>query len=188
MQSYWFPKHYSDEAQRLRVPLGFVMVALFGWYAQPTAGSLKFGLPLAFLGVLIRAWAAGHLAKNEELVSSGPYAYTRNPLYVGTFLSGVGFSAASREPWLAVLFIAAFVLVYVPAMELEEQHLRTLFPAYARYASQVPMLIPRLRPIPAGGRFRGSLYWRNQEYNALGAYLAGTLWLAWRAGLVVIPW
>jgi len=181
---YFFPKHYADVVQRLRVPLGFVLVAAFAWLSAPTPASLAVGLPVAALGVLIRAWAAGHLEKNSALAVSGPYAHVRNPLYVGTLTTALGLATAARELWLAVLFAASFLLVYLPAIELEEQHLRKLFPGYEHYAELVPMLRPRLRPAPADGRFRFGLYRKNREYEALAGFLAGIAYLAWRAGLV----
>ena len=177
---YWFPKPYADLVARLRVPSGFLLVALFTWLSRPTAGSLVAGLPLSILGLLIRGWAAGHLAKNERLASTGPYAHVRNPLYIGTLLVAAGLVIAAREPWLAVIFAAVFLLVYLPVIELEEQHLRNLFPEYEQYASQVPTLRPRLTPV-ASGTFRWALYRRNQEYNALLGLLAGVAVLAWKA-------
>jgi protein-S-isoprenylcysteine O-methyltransferase Ste14 len=187
MRGYWFPKHYAEEAQRLRVPCGFLLVATFAWFAAPTELSLYVGLPAAFLGILVRAWAAGHLAKNEELAVSGPYAWVRNPLYVGTITAAMGLSIAAREVWLAVLFVLVFLLVYFPAMEREEQHLRNLFPEYEEYAARVPMLLPRGPAIRSLERFRFSLYRRNQEYQALAGFLAGCVYLVWRAGLIRLP-
>jgi protein-S-isoprenylcysteine O-methyltransferase Ste14 len=181
MRRHWFPKAYADVVARLRVPAGFLLVAAFGWWARPTAGSLAAGLPVAAAGLALRAWAAGHLAKNERLAVSGPYAWCRNPLYLGTLVVAAGLAAAARQPWLAVLFAAVFAGVYLPVVELEEQHLRKLFPEYEEYAARVPWLWPR-RPGRAGGeRFRWSLYLKNQEYNALAGFLAGVAWLAWRA-------
>ncbi|MEZ5352011.1 MAG: methyltransferase [Bryobacteraceae bacterium] len=181
---YWFPKHYADEVQRLRVPLGFAMVALFGWYAQPEKWSLWAGVPVSLCGLWIRAWAAGHLAKNETLATTGPFAYVRNPLYLGTLIVALGLALAGRQIGLAALFAAAFVFVYLPAMELEEQHLRHLFPEYGPYAEQVPMLMPRGKSSYEGGRFRWSLYRRNQEYQALAGLAAGIAFLVWRSGLL----
>lgn len=181
MRSYWFPKRYADGAARLRVPFGFVLVAAFAWLAEPTPASLAFGLPLAACGLLLRAWAAGHLSKNRELAMTGPYGYTRNPLYLGTLIVAFGLAAAARRAELALLFGAAFVLVYLPAIELEEQHLRKLFPAYADYAARVPLLVPRWPRYGEKGTFRGALYRRNQEYQALAGFLAGAAWLVWRA-------
>jgi protein-S-isoprenylcysteine O-methyltransferase Ste14 len=177
---YLFPKRYADSVARLRVPSGFLLVAAFAWFAQPTSPSLVWGTAISFAGMLLRAWAAGHLAKNQRLATAGPYAWTRNPLYLGTLLTAAGFAAAGRSVALALVFAAVFVLVYLPVIELEEQHLRKLFPEYASYARRVPKLGLTL-PREAGGRFRFTLYMKNQEYQALAGYLAGLAFLYWKA-------
>jgi protein-S-isoprenylcysteine O-methyltransferase Ste14 len=181
MRRYWFPKPYADRVARLRVPFGFLLVAAFAWFAAPTPGSMAIGLPVAAAGLLLRGWAAGHLAKNERLATSGPYAHVRNPLYVGTLTVAAGLAICSREPLLAALFAIVFALVYLPAIELEEQHLRKLFPEYEQYAERVPMLAPRLRGEGASGSFRWALYKRNEEYQALFGLIAGVAFLAWKA-------
>ena len=169
----WFTKPYADFVQRLRVPIGFVLVAAFAYWSSPTESSIEWGAPISVAGLLLRGWAAGHLAKNQSLAVSGPYAFTRNPLYVGTLLVAFGLVIASRELALAALFAAAFGLVYLPAIELEEQHLRKLFLDYAAYARRVPKLFPRLTPAGGSKNFRFSLYRRNREYEALGGFLIG---------------
>ncbi len=181
MRRYWFPKPYADLVARLRVPAGFLLAGAFAWFAAPTARSLAFGLPLAALGLLLRGWAAGHLAKNERLAESGPYAHVRNPLYLGTLTVAAGLALAAGRWPLAALFALAFGLVYLPVIELEEQHLRKLFPEYADYAERVPMLWPRLTHAGANNRFRGSLSLKNQEYQALVGFLAGAAFLIWKA-------
>jgi protein-S-isoprenylcysteine O-methyltransferase Ste14 len=177
-----FPKPYADTVARLRVPSGFLVVIVFAWFSHPTPGSMAVGVPLSLLGLALRAWAAGCLAKNQDLATGGPYAYTRNPLYIGTLLVAAGLAAASRSIGLAALFTAVFLLVYLPVIQNEEQHLRKIFPAYAEYAGRVPALIPRLSP--AGGResnpFRTRLYLKNQEYQAGLGFLVGMLYLFWR--------
>src|ERR1700688_2884929 len=148
-----FPKPYADMVARLRVASGFVLVLAFAWFSQPDKYSLVIGLPVSIAGLLLRAWAAGHLAKNMSLAEGGPYAYVRNPLYLGTLLVAAGLVIASRGWLLAVLFAAAFVLIYLPVIELEEQHLRALFPNYATYAQRVPSLWPTLSPAKSAARF-----------------------------------
>ena len=177
----WFPKPYADLVARLRVAFGFALVAAFAWFAAPTPGSLAAGLPVAALGLWLRAWAAGHLAKNERLATSGPYGHLRNPLYLGTLIVAAGLAIASRRLLLAALFTTVFALVYLPAMELEGQHLRNLFPEYEEYAARVPLLWPRLTHAGARDRFRWRLYLKNEEYQALLGFLAGVAFLAWKA-------
>jgi len=192
MRRHWFPKPYADTVARLRVPAGFLLVAAFAYFARPTPASMTAGLPIAAVGLLLRAWAAGHLAKNERLAVSGPYAWCRNPLYLGTLVVAAGLTVAARQPLLAALFAAVFGLVYLPVVELEEQHLRQLFPEFEDYAARVPLLVPRRPgrgtagaprgyPACATGRFRWALYLKNREYDALGGFLAGVAWLVWRA-------
>jgi protein-S-isoprenylcysteine O-methyltransferase Ste14 len=180
MRRHWFPKPYADLVARLRVPSGFLLVVAFAYFAAPDARSLAAGLPVSILGLLLRGWAAGHLAKNERLATSGPYAYVRNPLYIGTLLVAAGLVIAAERWLLAGLFAAVFLLVYLPVIELEEQHLRTLFPDFAGYAARVPMLCPCLRAGAGSERFRWRLYMRNQEYQALTGFLVGALYLAWK--------
>lgn len=181
MRRYWFPKAYADRAARLRVPGGFLLLAAFAYFSDPSARSLAFGLPVCLLGLLLRAWAAGHLAKNERLATSGPYSFTRNPLYLGTLLVAAGLAIACRRLLLAAIFAAVFVLVYLPVIELEEQHLRRLFRQYEEYAAQVPLLWPRLRAQTGSERFSWKLYFKNEEYQALLGFVAGVLFLVWKA-------
>ncbi len=179
MRRRLFAKRYADFVARLRVPGGFLLAAVFVWLARPSATSLVAGLPVSVLGLLLRAWAAGHLDKNRRLTNTGPYAYVRNPLYLGTVLVAAGLAVAAREPLLAVIFALVFLLVYLPVIELEEQHLRDLFPEFEPYAARVPMLLPRLRPV-ARGSFRWQLYRQNEEYQALLGLLAAVAVLVWK--------
>ena len=176
-----FPKWYADRVARLRVPGGFLLVAAFAWAARPSAQSLLWGVPVSLVGLAVRAWAAGHLEKNRHLATGGPYAIVRNPLYLGTLLVAAGLVIAARHPGLGVLFAAVFLLVYLPVIQLEEQHLRRLFPAYEEYARQVPALWPRWPKRWPQGKFRVRQYWLNREYQALLGYAAGLAWLCWRA-------
>lgn len=180
MPSFLFPKPYADFVARLRVPAGFALVGAFAWFSRPDARALAIGLPLSAAGLALRAWAAGHLAKNERLATGGPYAYTRNPLYLGTLLVAAGLAIGSRSLGLAALFAAVFLLVYLPVIGLEEQHLRKLFPEYGDYARRVPALRPTLRPLESLHPFRFSLYLRNQEYQAGLGFAIGALFLIWK--------
>jgi protein-S-isoprenylcysteine O-methyltransferase Ste14 len=176
-----FPKPYADAVMRLRVPSGFLLAAAFAWFAAPEARSLAWGAPVSIAGLWIRAWAAGHLAKNQRLAMSGPYAWVRNPLYIGTLLVAAGLVIASRQWSLAALFAAVFAFVYLPVIQQEERHLRTLFPEYAGYAQRVRALLPRVPAVPSGERFQFTLYMKNQEYQAAAGFLAGLCLLAWKA-------
>jgi protein-S-isoprenylcysteine O-methyltransferase Ste14 len=174
---YWFPKPYADQVAKLRVPFGFVLLVTFAWLSRPTPLSMAIGLPIGVIGLLIRGWAAGHLAKNEQLAVSGPYARIRNPLYAGTLIVAAGIVVACRDWPLAIIFAAVFLLVYLPVIELEEQHLRKLFPEYGAYADCVHRLFP-LRSWPAGGgRFSWKLYRKNEEYKALAGFVLAVGWL-----------
>jgi protein-S-isoprenylcysteine O-methyltransferase Ste14 len=185
-----FPKPYADAVARLRVPSGFLIVVVFAWFSRPTPLSMAVGVPVSLLGLALRAWAAGCLAKNQQLATGGPYAYTRNPLYIGTLLVAAGLAVASRSAGLALLFAAVFLLVYLPVIQNEEQHLRKIFPEYADYAERVPALLPRVKPRPGRNPdrarqnipnpFRFALYLKNQEYQAGLGFIAGTLYLLWR--------
>jgi protein-S-isoprenylcysteine O-methyltransferase Ste14 len=180
MRRHWFPKPYADLVAKLRVTAGFVMVAAFGYFSHPTAKSLAVGVPISLFGLALRGWAAGHLAKNQRLAISGPYAFTRNPLYVGTLVTALGLAAAGRSVGLAVLFAVLFGLVYLPAIELEEQHLATILPGFAAYAARVPLLMPRWPADRGPDHFSLALYRRSREYEAFLGWLAGVAWLAVR--------
>ena len=175
-----FPKPYADAVAKLRVPCGFVLVAAFVWLSAPTVHSLAAGLPVAVVGLAVRAWAAGHLEKNLSLAQSGPYAHVRNPLYLGTLTVAAGFVIASHRWELGVLFAAVFLLIYLPVVELEEQHLRSLFPDYADYARRVPKLLPRISG-QSEKHFQWSVYRRNREYEALAGFFAGVAVLCFKA-------
>lgn len=172
-----FPKPYADIVARVRVTSGFVLATAFAWLSHPDLRSIESGLPVSILGLVLRAWATGHLEKNIRLTDGGPYAYVRNPLYLGTLLVAGGLVIASRRWLLAALFAAVFLLIYLPVIELEEQHLRTLFPNFAAYAQRVPALWPTLRPAKSNERFLWSRYLRNREYQALLGFLAGAAFL-----------
>ena len=159
---------------------GFAIAALYAVYARPSRASLAAGLAVALAGLALRAWACGHLAKNQRLATTGPFAYTRNPLYLGTLTSAAGLAIAGREAWLAAVFGVYFLAVYLPVIGEEESHLRDLFPEYGEYAAGAPRFVPRLRPAYGGGRFEWRLYWRNREYEAFLGFLAAVVLLFYR--------
>ncbi len=178
---YFFGKKYADFVQRLRVPCGFLLLVTFAFFSRPSGLSLAIGLPIGVCGLLLRGWAAGHLAKNRDLAVSGPYAYLRNPLYAGTLITAAGLVAASRSIVLVPIFSAVFLLVYLPAIELEEQHLRSIFPNYGEYAERVNRFLPfRKWPFRNPPRFAPALYWKNEEYKASLGFLVAVAWLMWK--------
>ncbi len=161
-------------ARRIRVPLGFAFVVFYFWLARPSWQSLLVGLVAIVSGLLIRALASGHVRKNEALATSGPYAYTRNPLYLGSLLMGIGFAVASRSWWLGAAMAAMFVAIYIPVIRDEEVYLRERFPEFEEYARRVPRIVPRLTAEPSGGseRFSWGLYLKHHEWNALSGAAA----------------
>ncbi|MFB3815181.1 MAG: isoprenylcysteine carboxylmethyltransferase family protein [Terriglobales bacterium] len=160
-------------ARRIRVPLGFVFAAIYLWLARPAWWALAAGGAVAAAGLLLRALASGHVRKNTELTTTGPYAYTRNPLYLGSMIIGAGFAVAARSVWVVAGMVALFLAVYVPVIRSEEQFLRAQFPEYDEYARRVPRFGIALRPARTGGnQFSSALYVQHREYNAaIGAVL-----------------
>ncbi|MEJ7809019.1 MAG: isoprenylcysteine carboxylmethyltransferase family protein [Gemmatimonadaceae bacterium] len=175
---------YAAAAQRFRVPLGFVLAALYLAFVRPTPAAFLLGGCIAFAGLLVRAWAAGHIVKNNALATSGPYAHTRNPLYFGSFLIAAGFSLVAH--WSLLLLVSAFfAAVYVPVIEREHAHISSRFPdAYAEYARNVPAFVPRPRPWRAdaadAGGFSLDLYLRHREWRATVAFLGVIAFLVFR--------
>jgi protein-S-isoprenylcysteine O-methyltransferase Ste14 len=154
-------------ARRIRVPLGFVFAALYVWLARPTWMSIAAGAVIAAVGVWIRAMASGHVKKNEQLTTTGPYAYTRNPLYLGSIVIAIGFAVAALSVWIGVILVVMFVAIYVPVIRGEEGFLRGTFPEYDDYARRVPRLFPSLSSTAnPGGGFSRELYLQHREYNA----------------------
>jgi protein-S-isoprenylcysteine O-methyltransferase Ste14 len=163
---------WSKVARRIRVPLGFLFAVLYFWLARPSWQSLALGAIGVMAGLLVRALASGHVRKNEALATSGPYAYTRNPLYLGSLLMGIGFCVAARSWWVGVALVVMFFAIYLPVIRDEEAFLRRTFPEFEEYARRVPRMVPRItsgsereKEGPAG--FSLELYLKHREYNAL---------------------
>jgi protein-S-isoprenylcysteine O-methyltransferase Ste14 len=159
------------------VPLGFLCAALFILFARPRLGTLVAGAAVSLVGVLLRTWASGHIRKNDALAVSGPYAYTRNPLYLGSFILGLGFTIGAGRWWLGVLFAALFLGIYLPVMRVESTTLAQLFgQSFQEYAAAVPLFVPRVTPYRSGQArigFDRGLYMRYREYRAaLGLLIA----------------
>ena len=170
-------------ARRIRVPLGFVFAGVFLWLAQPTGKTMLLSLLLVVPGVWLRAYAAGYVRKNAELTRTGPYAHTRNPLYLGSMMIAFGFAAAAGS-WIILIALAVlFAAIYIPTIQGEEGYLREHFAGFEEYASKVPRLLPRLTAaeFPAnenasGGRFSWQQWRHHREYNAFMG--AGAIYLA----------
>ena len=175
---------WSRIARRIRVPLGFAFAVLYIWRARPTWLSLAIGAVAALIGVAIRAVASGHISKNSELTISGPYAYTRNPLYLGSMVIALGFAVAALSLLVVVALVLLFVVIYIPVIFAEEAFLRPRFPEFDQYARQVPRLLPRFGKLAnTAGSFSRQRYLQHREYNALigtavmiAALVAKLLW------------
>ena len=174
---------WQKVARRIRVPLGFVTAALYLfelWRRPPFPIAIAWSLALVLPGLWLRAYAAGYVKKNRELTQTGPYAHTRNPLYLGSMLMAAGFAVALLSWPVGVVLTIGFLIIYIPVIASEERFLRANFPDFDAYCSRVPRLIPRLTaagpPDAAGtssathtsdpGRFSFGLYLRHREYNA----------------------
>jgi protein-S-isoprenylcysteine O-methyltransferase Ste14 len=172
-------------ARRIRVPLGFLTAALYLfelWQRAPQPLAVAWSLALVLPGLWLRGYAAGYVKKNRELTQTGPYAHTRNPLYLGSMLMAAGFAVALLSWPVALVLAVGFAVIYVPVIASEERFLRATFPGFDDYCRRVPRLIPRLTPAqpqdsPAVtkatvGSFSFSLYLKHREYNAaIGAAL-----------------
>jgi hypothetical protein len=181
---------YSALAKRLRLPLGFILAALYLAFARPTPRALIIGGFIAFAGVLVRAWASGHIMKNDRLATTGPYAHTRNPLYFGSFLISCGFAIAAHWTLLALVALF-FVLIYTPTMAREKANILGRFPdSYPAFERNVPPFFPRLTPWGGterggGGSFSSALYMKHGEWKAALGYLGAMTWLILRSRGVV---
>jgi protein-S-isoprenylcysteine O-methyltransferase Ste14 len=175
---------------RWRVPLGWLLGLGALYVARPMPWTLVAGIAVALPGEALRLWASGHLEKNRRLATGGPYAWTRNPLYLGSLLVGLGFCISTGRALLVVALAGLFVAVYLPVMRHEAARLAQAFPGhYADYAERVPLFLPRL-PAPAQpaseeerAQFSWSRVRENRElWTVLGvllvvSILAGKLWL-----------
>jgi protein-S-isoprenylcysteine O-methyltransferase Ste14 len=150
--------------------MGFVVAAVFLWLAHPSALSFALSVPAVAAGLGLRAYASGYVRKNAELTMTGPYAHTRNPLYLGSMLIAAGFGIAAGSWPLVALLVCLFLAIYLPTILSEEEYLRAHFPNFDAYSKQVPRLMPRLRPAATAqlsGSFSSALYRQHREYNAL---------------------
>jgi protein-S-isoprenylcysteine O-methyltransferase Ste14 len=159
--------------------MGFVFAGVFLWLARPSWRTMLASLVLVAPGLWLRGYAAGYVRKNSELTTTGPYGYTRNPLYLGSMLIAFGFAAAA---WGWIIFVALavlFAVIYIPTIQSEEEYLRGHFAGFDAYARKVPRLLPRLTPAQGDGEagsFSKALYRHHREYNS--AMGAGAIYLA----------
>lgn len=194
---------FKQLAQRIRVPAGFVLAPLLFISARPTTSSLAAGAFVAIIGLAIRAWASGHLKKNQELTTSGPYAHTRNPLYLGTFLLGTGVAVGGGAWWFVVVFAGFYLMIYVPVMFAEAETMRGLFfEEFEIYRRQVPLFVPRFTPYRAPSitsdgtisyrsqagnkrQFDVSQYLRHREYRAAVGFVVAYAFLVAKLVLAI---
>jgi protein-S-isoprenylcysteine O-methyltransferase Ste14 len=180
-----FGRSWPQVARRIRVPLGFAFAGFYLWQARPNWYFLVAGSLMVAGGLALRAAASGFVQKNSELATSGPYAYTRNPLYLGSMIIGSGFAVAARSVWVFGGLLVFFLVIYLPVIKAEERFLRSRFPEFDAYAQQVPRFGLRFtRPANGQGQFSAKLYRQHREYNALigavlmmAALVAKMLWL-----------
>jgi protein-S-isoprenylcysteine O-methyltransferase Ste14 len=196
-------------ARRIRVPLGFLAAALYLFELSrraPRPAAVAWSLALVLPGLWLRGYAAGYVKKNRELTMTGPYGYTRNPLYLGSILMAAGFAVALLSWPVALVLALGFLMIYVPVISSEERFLRATFPEFDEYCQRVPRLLPRLTPArfatgtvlapghseaslestpaTAAGTFSITLYCKHREYNAcIGASLLYLCLLLLRPGV-----
>jgi protein-S-isoprenylcysteine O-methyltransferase Ste14 len=160
---------------RLRVTIGFISAIVVLWLAHPTARSLAVGATIAVLGEAVRVWAAGHLEKGREVTMSGPYAFTRHPLYMGSVIIGIGLAVAAASLVVAGLVLAYLAITLTAAIATEEAHLTEKFGA----------AYPAYREGRAGAerrRFSLARAIRNREYRAVAGLVGVIAILAWKLG------
>ncbi len=164
---------WGKTAQRIRVPTGTLLGIVFLWRMHPSVRSLWIGFAVALVGSLFRIWAAGHIEKGKVLAQSGPYALTRNPLYLGSFVMALGILVAGQGYWLLIPFGLFFVGVYYPVMKAEERELlHGHGEAFVSYAGRVPFFFPSFRNVMGGPRtFLWSRVIKNREHHTFAGLL-----------------
>ncbi len=169
---------WQKVARRIRVPLGFLSALLYLfelWRRAPQPAAVAWSLVLVLPGLWLRGYAAGYVKKNQELTRTGPYAHTRNPLYLGSMLIAAGFAVALLSWAVAFVLALGFLIIYVPVIASEERFLHATFPEFDDYCRRVPRIFPRLTAAQTkvqSGKFSLAMYLRHREYNAsIGAAL-----------------
>jgi len=184
-----------DFFARWRVRIGYLLAVVVLWLSRPNPHSILIGAAIGIIGLIVRAFAAGYLHKQSILTTTGPYAYTRNPLYFGSSLMAVGAAAAMNSIASAALLLIYFALVYTLVMRREELELRGHHgPAFEAYAQSVPLFFPRLTPVKQSnvssldqseiptGSFSFAQYRKNHEHQAALGFLLllAILVIVWR--------
>ena len=161
-----------------RIVTSMVLAAGLWFLARPALPSILAGFPLILVGEGIRTWASGQIEKNKRLAREGPYALTRNPLYLGHFFLGLGFCVMAGRWLVSVIFLPTFAFIYSATIRAEEETLQKLFGReFEAYRSSVPRFFPRFRSGPTGGRFRWDLVRKHREFNT---------WIGIGAGVTVL--
>ncbi len=158
---------WKQLAQKTRVPVGTILGVVFLLLMHPSVRSLWIGGTIALAGALVRLWAAGHIEKGKVLTQGGPYAFTRNPLYLGSFVMAVGIIIAGQGYWLLLPFGAFFIIFYYPVMKAEEQELFLGYgDKFVEYSERVPLFLPGF---PKSGLASSTFQWarviRNREHQ-----------------------
>src|SRR4030067_2152858 len=157
----------KDILNRLRVRVGLFIAIAVVLLARPTWMTILLCILISLFGLAIRAWASGHLRKEKTLAVSGPYRYSRSPLYVGNFLLGIGVVVGALAWVVLGLFVIYYGVFYPLIIRRERDRMRELFPQqYEEYGKKVPLFFPSIRKhLPAKGKFSCSLYKQNKEYR-----------------------
>jgi len=176
--------------------MGFGFAAVFLLLAKPSWWTMLASLLLVAPGLWLRGYASGYVRKNAELTTTGPYAHTRNPLYLGSMLIAFGFAAAAAS-WVVLISLAAlFAAIYIPTIQSEEEYLSAHFAGFDAYSQEVPRLLPRVprllqrqTSVPSAtaadgerGEFSAALYRKHREYNSMMG--AGAIYAALALKLV----
>ena len=163
-------KTLREILNRWRVRTGFVCLILAILLSRPTLLSLLLGVGICFLGLLLSTWASGHLRKEKELTCSGPYRFTRNPLYLANLIIGISVVVASWTWWVVGIFFVYFLVFYPVVLMREKEKMQAKFPEdYEKFKKEVPFFFPFFGRtcLPNGNRFRKDIYKKNREYRAL---------------------
>jgi protein-S-isoprenylcysteine O-methyltransferase Ste14 len=166
---------WKQKAQKIRVPAGTALGIVFLVFMHPSLRSLWIGGVISLFGALLRLWAAGHIVKGSVLTRTGPYAFSRNPLYLGSFFMALGIIIGGQGYWLLVLFALFYLVLYIPVMRAEELELLNGYgDAFIEYSKKVPLFFPRFRraAYPVSGFFWSRAARNREHLTAAGLILA----------------